>query len=120
MHWLGLGLNRTNNNDSNNHILVVSNEYDVIDVIRFCLRMYSYQACTFTDPLLALDHFKSNSKSHHIVISTDEWLWIYYTSKENQSRSKSGAYDFFHPPKVTNLALEIVARRDQFNDNGRE
>jgi response regulator RpfG family c-di-GMP phosphodiesterase len=31
--------------------------------------MYGYKACTFTDPLLALDHFKSNSKNHYMVIS---------------------------------------------------
>ena len=48
---------------------MVASEYDVIDVIRFCLRIYGYKACTFTDPLLALDHFKLNSKNHHMVIS---------------------------------------------------
>ena len=31
--------------------------------------MYGYRGCTFTSPLFALEHFKSNPKSHHIVIS---------------------------------------------------
>jgi DNA-binding NtrC family response regulator len=64
-----LRLNHTNSNGNDKHILVVNDEYDIIDVIRFCLRMYGYKACTFTDPLLALDHFKSNSKNHYMVIS---------------------------------------------------
>jgi DNA-binding NtrC family response regulator len=64
----GLALNLVNNN-SNKHILVVDDESDIVDVIRFCLQMYDYKACTFIDPLAALEHFKSNLKSHHMIIS---------------------------------------------------
>ena len=60
-------LNRGNSN--NKHILLVDDEKDIIDVVRYCLQMYGYRGCTFTSPLFALEHFKSNPKSHHIVIS---------------------------------------------------
>ncbi len=61
-----MGLHLGNNN---NKILVVDDESDIVDVIRFCLQMYGYKVCTYTDPLAALEHFKSNSKNHHMVIS---------------------------------------------------
>ncbi|HZA07177.1 MAG TPA: response regulator [Nitrososphaeraceae archaeon] len=64
-----MGLNHSNANSNNKHILVVNNESDIVDIIRFCLQTYGYKVCTFIDPLVALEHFKSNSKNHHIVIS---------------------------------------------------
>ena len=48
--------------------MIVDDEQDVIDLIRFCLRMYDYNVCTFTNPSIALEHFKSNPKNHHMVI----------------------------------------------------
>ena len=30
--------------------------------------MYGYNVCTFTNPSIALEHFKSNPKNHHVVI----------------------------------------------------
>jgi DNA-binding NtrC family response regulator len=57
------------NGSSNRFILVVDDEHDILDVIQFCLRMYDFKACTFIDPLAALEHFNSNFKAHDIVIS---------------------------------------------------
>ena len=91
MHRTGLSLN-----SDDKHILVVDEEEDVTDVIRFCLQIYGYGTCTFTDPLIALEHFKSNPKSHHMVICNIamDHIRVCYKSKEYQSKSKSGAYDF--------------------------
>ena len=56
------------NHNNIKHILIVDDEQDVIDLIRFCLRMYDYNVCTFTNSSIALEHFKSNPKNHHMVI----------------------------------------------------
>jgi DNA-binding NtrC family response regulator len=49
--------------------LVVDDEYDILDTIRQWLELDGSKVCTFADPLAALEHFKSNSKDHNIVIS---------------------------------------------------
>ena len=51
------------------HILVVDDEQDIVDIVRFSLRVYGYRVCTFTDPVVALEHFKSNHKNHDLIIS---------------------------------------------------
>lgn len=82
--------------DSNNKpILVVDNEKDIVDVVRFCLQMYGYRVCTFTSPLLALEHFKSNPKSHHIVIS------------DNTMPGMNG-YEFIKHVKKINPNVKVV------------
>ena len=53
----------------NRSILVVDDEYDILDIIRQCLQLDGFKVCTFADPLAALEHFYSNSKDHNIVIS---------------------------------------------------
>jgi DNA-binding NtrC family response regulator len=53
---------------NNNCILVIDDESDIVNVIQRQLIMHGFKVCTFTDALV-LEHFNSNSKDHHIVIS---------------------------------------------------
>jgi DNA-binding NtrC family response regulator len=53
----------------NTLIQVVDDEFDIVNVIRIYLQGRGLNALGFTDPLLALEHFKVNCKNYSLVIS---------------------------------------------------
>ena len=50
-------------------ILVLDDELDITTFIKTALQRTKHTVFTFTDPLLALEHFKLNSKNYGLVIS---------------------------------------------------
>jgi response regulator RpfG family c-di-GMP phosphodiesterase len=50
-------------------ILVVDDEFDIVNTIRLWLDRHSFDVCGFTDPLLALEHFKDNYNKIDLVLS---------------------------------------------------
>jgi DNA-binding NtrC family response regulator len=50
-------------------ILVVDDELDIVIIFRQALSKQGYSVFGFTDPTLALEHFKLNSKDYHLVIA---------------------------------------------------
>jgi DNA-binding NtrC family response regulator len=53
----------------NTLIQVVDDEFDIVNVIRIYLQKKGLNALGFTDPLLALEHFRINCKNYSVVIS---------------------------------------------------
>jgi DNA-binding response OmpR family regulator len=52
-----------------NSILVLDDEYDIVDIIKLALEAEKYSVIGFTEPLMALEHFNINSLSYRLVIS---------------------------------------------------
>lgn len=50
-------------------ILLVDDEPDIVIIFRQALRQHGYVVYGFTDPALALEHFKMNSKDYALIIS---------------------------------------------------
>jgi DNA-binding NtrC family response regulator len=50
-------------------ILVVDDELDIVVIFRQALAKHGYAVFGFTDPALALEHFKLNSRDYALVIS---------------------------------------------------
>ena len=50
-------------------ILVVDDEYDIVRVIEKSSQIIGFDTAGFTDPLLALEHFKANYNEYFLVIS---------------------------------------------------
>jgi two-component SAPR family response regulator len=50
-------------------ILVLDDELDITSFIKTVLQRTKHTVFTFTDPVLALEHFKLNSKKYGLVIS---------------------------------------------------
>lgn len=50
-------------------ILVVDDELDIVVIFRQALAKHGYTVFGFTDPALALEHFKMNSNDYALVIS---------------------------------------------------
>jgi CheY-like chemotaxis protein len=72
--WLGWTLNQRsskNDDDNNTSILVVDDEYDIVNLIKQSLEVNGQRVCAFTDAFVALDHFNSDFRNHHhsIIIS---------------------------------------------------
>jgi DNA-binding response OmpR family regulator len=44
-------------------VLVVDDESDIVHTIRLWLQKHNFTVYGFADPMLALEHFKKNSKS---------------------------------------------------------
>jgi two-component system, cell cycle response regulator CpdR len=65
--------NNTNNSSylirDSTSILIVDDEIDILSVIRRQLEDYGFNICSFTKPNIALEHYKTSSNTHHIVIS---------------------------------------------------
>jgi two-component system, cell cycle response regulator CpdR len=66
------------NNTANNNkyhilhslsILIVDDEIDILSVIRRQLQEYGFSICSFTKPGIALEHYKTSTKTHRLVIS---------------------------------------------------
>ena len=58
-----------NHPSSKKPILVVDDEFDIVNTIRLWLDRHSFEVCGFTDPLLALEHFKDNYNKIDLVLS---------------------------------------------------
>jgi DNA-binding response OmpR family regulator len=52
-----------------NSILVLDDEYDIVNIIKEALERENYSVIGFTEPLMALEHFNINYVSYHLVIS---------------------------------------------------
>lgn len=50
-------------------ILVVDDEIDIVIIFRQALSKQGYSVFGFTDPALALEHFKLNAKDYRLVIT---------------------------------------------------
>jgi DNA-binding NtrC family response regulator len=50
-------------------ILIVDDEFDIVSLIKASLQKHGFNTLAFTDPLLALEHFRNNSKDFALVIS---------------------------------------------------
>ncbi len=49
-------------------ILVIDDEFDIVNPIKRSLQKQGFNAYGFTDPLLALEHFKNNSNSIDLIL----------------------------------------------------
>src|SRR5919197_4567633 len=59
-----------NNSSRKKSILVLDDESDIVNLVRDSLHLDGFKkVCTFTDPIAALEQFKTNSKDYDIVIS---------------------------------------------------
>jgi DNA-binding NtrC family response regulator len=50
-------------------ILIVDDEFDVVTILRQWLERQGFHVFGFTEPSLALEHFRLNSKEYRLVIS---------------------------------------------------
>jgi two-component system cell cycle response regulator CpdR len=50
-------------------ILVLDDEFDIVTILKQSLQKLGFTICTFTDPIVALEHFKSNFQDYRMVIS---------------------------------------------------
>jgi DNA-binding NtrC family response regulator len=57
------------NGEHNNNILVLDDELDITTVIITSLRKNGFNVFGFTNPFLALEHFKMNFKGYSIILS---------------------------------------------------
>lgn len=62
-------VNNNNNNSNNTKILIVDDDFDTSNLIKMALQKQGYDVFIFTDPFLALVHFKINHKICNLVIS---------------------------------------------------
>jgi DNA-binding NtrC family response regulator len=68
---LGRSHSNTRANGSRTSILVVDDEYDIIDLIKQSFEIDGQRVCAFTSPDVALKHFSSNAKDPHSVVISD-------------------------------------------------
>jgi CheY-like chemotaxis protein len=54
---------------SNKMVLVLDDEFDIVALMKHSLQKHGYHVFGFTDPSLALEHFKLNHESYSLVIS---------------------------------------------------
>ena len=65
-------INNVNNDylDSSS-ILIVDDEIDMFSVISRQLQEYGFNTCCFTKPGIALEHYKTTSNTHQLIIISD-------------------------------------------------
>ena len=54
---------------NNGSILVLDDDFDINNLLKISLKKKGYNVFGFTDPLLALEHFKINHSNYSLVIS---------------------------------------------------
>jgi two-component system nitrogen regulation response regulator GlnG len=68
-----LNYNASNNSDigkkNSGSILVLDDDFDITTLIKISLQRHGYNVFGFTDPFLALEHFKINHSTYSLVIS---------------------------------------------------
>ena len=50
-------------------ILVLDDDFDINNMLKMSLQKHGYNVFGFTDPLLALEHFKINHSTYSLVLS---------------------------------------------------
>jgi DNA-binding NtrC family response regulator len=50
-------------------ILVVDDHYDIVDILQITLQNEGFTVHGFTDPVLALDHFKTEPQKFRLIIT---------------------------------------------------
>src|SRR2546423_4736335 len=50
-------------------ILALDDEFDIVTIVKQSLQKLGFTIRTFTDPIVALEHFKSNFQDYRMVIS---------------------------------------------------
>ena len=67
-----MNYNPSNNNKIGNNnigsILVLDDDFDITSLIKIALQRHGYNVFGFTDPYLALEHFKINHSTYSLVI----------------------------------------------------
>lgn len=61
--------NNNNNKNNGRFIMVLDDDFDIVFPIKRGLQRNGYTVFAFTDPHLALEHFKINSSKYYLVIS---------------------------------------------------
>ncbi|MDQ6862982.1 MAG: response regulator [Thermoproteota archaeon] len=56
-------------NKNHKFILTLDDEFDIVAIIKQGLKRYGLEVYGFTDPILALEHFKENTRDYFLVIS---------------------------------------------------
>ena len=56
-------------NKNHKFILALDDEFDIVGIIKQGLKRYGLKVYGFTDPILALEHFKVNARDYFLVIS---------------------------------------------------
>ena len=56
-------------NKNHEIILALDDEFDIVAIIKQGLKRYGLKVYGFTDPILALEHFKANARDYFFVIS---------------------------------------------------
>lgn len=56
-------------NKNHKLILALDDEFDIVAIIKQGLKRYGLKVYGFTDPILALEHFKVNARDYFLVIS---------------------------------------------------
>jgi len=51
------------------NVLIIDDEEDITKLIKTALEEYGFSVETFNDPLLALNHFKSNPRKFSVIVS---------------------------------------------------
>jgi DNA-binding NtrC family response regulator len=63
-------INNVNNDyPDSSSILIVDDEIDIFSVISRQLQEYGFNTCCFTKPGIALEHYKTSSNTHQLIIS---------------------------------------------------
>ncbi|HEU4448286.1 MAG TPA: response regulator [Nitrososphaeraceae archaeon] len=50
-------------------VLVLDDDFDINNMLKMSLQKHGYNVFGFTDPLLALEHFKINHSTYSLVLS---------------------------------------------------
>ena len=62
-------MNSTRRQQNKEIILIIDDEFGIVDSIKIWLERYNFAVCGFTDPLQALEFFKHNSGTITLVLS---------------------------------------------------
>jgi DNA-binding NtrC family response regulator len=62
-------INKSTDNKKRIEVMVVDDDFDICNLTRMALQKQGLDVHSFTDPLLALEHFRANCDSCDIVIS---------------------------------------------------
>jgi PleD family two-component response regulator len=66
--------NKSTNAKNRIGVMVVDNDFDICNLTRMVLQKQGFDVYGFTDPLLALEHFRTNCESCNIVMDGFEFL----------------------------------------------
>ena len=66
-----LSPNSITNDDNNSSILIVDDEYDIVNLIKRSLEVNGRRVCAFTDAFVAVNHFNSDVRDHHSIVISD-------------------------------------------------